>query len=129
MPVFYGSLFVNIPCNPVDVSFTKEAVSHLWSKTKPKLVFCDGNVYGVVKEVIEELNLKCEIITMNKHVQGVQKIDDLLCSQHIAEDSFSPLEIENEDQLAVILCSSGSTGLPKAVTVSNKFCTEMCRLL
>uniref|UniRef100_T1GF90 AMP-dependent synthetase/ligase domain-containing protein n=1 Tax=Megaselia scalaris TaxID=36166 RepID=T1GF90_MEGSC len=128
MPVFYGSLFVNIPCNPVDVSFTKEAVSHLWSKTKPKLVFCDGNVYGVVKEVIEELKLKCEIITMNKHVQGVQKIDDLLSSQHIAEDSFSALEIENEDQLAVILCSSGSTGLSKAVTISNKFCTEMCRL-
>uniref|UniRef100_T1GB97 AMP-dependent synthetase/ligase domain-containing protein n=1 Tax=Megaselia scalaris TaxID=36166 RepID=T1GB97_MEGSC len=128
LPVVYGSLFVNIPCHPLDVSFQREAVSHCWSKTKPKLIFCDGNVYSVVKEVIEELRLKCEIITLNKHVQGVSKIDDLLTTKHIAEDTFLPLEIENHDQFSIILCSSGSTGLPKAVTISNSFCTEMCRL-
>uniref|UniRef100_T1H382 AMP-dependent synthetase/ligase domain-containing protein n=1 Tax=Megaselia scalaris TaxID=36166 RepID=T1H382_MEGSC len=32
---------------------------------------------------------------------------------------YKPSQISSGDQTAVILCSSGSTGLPKAVTISH----------
>lgn len=125
MPVLFASFFVNVPCHNLDVSFDKETVKHCWSKTRPKVIFCDGHVYSIVKEVVAELNLDCDIFTLNQHIKGVQSIEDLLSSVKSVDNFFLPLEIENGDQIAVILCSSGSTGLSKAVTISNKLCTQI----
>lgn len=40
MPLCYGLFFSNIPFHPLDASFTVEVVTHCWSKTKPKIIFC-----------------------------------------------------------------------------------------
>lgn len=128
LPVVYGSFFINVPCHPIDVTFSKEAIAHSWRKTKPKVVFCDGSVYKTVKEVIGELGLKCEIITLRDHVQGVKKIEDIFIDGEL-EEKFQPHEIEDGDQTAAVLCSSGSTGLSKAVTLSHKYITSLFSLL
>uniref|UniRef100_T1GWB0 AMP-dependent synthetase/ligase domain-containing protein n=1 Tax=Megaselia scalaris TaxID=36166 RepID=T1GWB0_MEGSC len=129
MPVLFGSLFVNIPCHPIDVTFSKEAISYSWSKTKPKLVFCDGSVYNTVKEVVSDLGLNSEIYTLNDHVDGVKAVQDLFIDGGLREQFFQPLEIENGDQTAIVLCSSGSTGLSKAVTLSHKYFTHIFSIL
>lgn len=129
MPVLFGSLFVNIPCHPIDVTFSKEAISYSWSKTKPKLVFCDGSVYNTVKEVVSDLGLNSEIYTLNDHVEGVKTVQDLFIDGGLREQFFQPLEIKNGDQTAIVLCSSGSTGLSKAVTLSHKYFTHIFSIL
>lgn len=129
MPVVYGSFFVNIPCHPIDATFTKEAVQYSWQKTKPKVIFCDGSVYETVKEVVSDLGLKCEIITLRDHIVGVKKIQDLFIDRGLKERFFQPFEIKDGDQTAVVLCSSGSTGLSKAVTLSHKSLTSVFSML
>lgn len=129
MPVIYGSFFINVPCHPVDVTFSKKAIAHCWNKTKPKVVFCDGSVYETVKEVLGDLGLKCEIFTLREHVEGVKKIEDLFIDRGDEEKFFQPHEIEDGDQTAVILCSSGSTGLSKAVALSHKYFCELFSML
>lgn len=119
MPVAFGSLFVAAPFHALDVSFTKEAIIHSWSKTKPKVVFCDGSAYDLIKEAGEEMGLNYTIITLNNHKEGVKTIDDLL-KPSIYETLFRPTEIETGDQTAIILCSSGTTGLSKSVCISHK---------
>ncbi|KAL5278031.1 hypothetical protein ACFFRR_002961 [Megaselia abdita] len=129
MPVVYGSFFINIPCHPIDVTFSKEAIEYSWQKTKPKVVFCDGSVYETVKEVIGDLGLKCEIITLRDHIDGVKKIQDLFIDRGLKERFFQPFEIKDGNQTAVVLCSSGSTGLSKAVTLSHKCITSIFSVL
>ncbi|KAL5278030.1 hypothetical protein ACFFRR_002960 [Megaselia abdita] len=124
MPVCFGCLFIGTPIHPCDVTFTKEATVYAWRKTKPKVIFCDGSAYKVCKEVSEELKLNCDIFTINDHIEGVKKVHDLFIDRGMKEIFFQPLEVPSGDQTAVILCSSGSTGLSKAVTMSHKNLTR-----
>lgn len=125
MHVVYGGLFINVPCHPVDPTFSREAIAYSWSKTKPKIIFCDGSVYKTVKDVISDLELASDVYTLNNHIEGVKRIQDLFVDRGLQERYFKPLEIESGDQTAVVLCSSGSTGLSKAVTMSHKSMTRM----
>lgn len=129
MPLCYGLFFSNIPFQPLDVSFTKEVVAHCWSKTRPKLLFCDGSVYDLVKEVAEALTLNCKIFVIKDKVDGAKHIEDLFVDRGLSERIFFPEEVTDGNQTAVVVCSSGSTGLPKAVTISHKMLTSMCSYL
>lgn len=121
MPVCYGTLFTGAPFHPLDVTFTKEAIAHAWKKTTPKVVFCEGHVYERVKEVREEHGLNYLIFTLNHHIDGVSKAEDLF-EAHPMEKIFRPLDVSSGDKAAVILCSSGTTGLSKAVCLSHRTC-------
>lgn len=129
MPVVFGSLFINVPCHPIDPTFSREAIAYSWSKTKPKVIFCDGSVYEIVKEVLKDLDLSSEVYILNNHIEGAKKVQDLFVDRGLKERFFQPREIENGDQTAVVLCSSGSTGLSKAVTLSHKSITRMFSIL
>ncbi|KAL5277624.1 hypothetical protein ACFFRR_002699 [Megaselia abdita] len=126
MPLCYGLFFTNIPFHPVDATFTKDVVAHCWSKTRPKILFCDGSVFNIVKEVSEELKLNCEIYVIKDKVEGAKHIEDLFEDRGFSERLFYPEDISSGNNTAVVVCSSGSVGLPKAVTISHRSLTTMC---
>lgn len=51
-------------------------IKHLFQSTRPKIIFCDGNVYLNVA-VIGKI-LKSKVYTMKDHRMDLPKIDDLL---------------------------------------------------
>lgn len=120
LPVYYGVLFSGAAFHTLDPSFDKNDILHSWKKTTPKVVFCEGEAYKRVKEVRDENGLNYLIFTLNNHFEDVDRVDELLQS-HPLENTFIPSSISSGDQTAIILCSSGSTGLSKAVCLSHKF--------
>lgn len=120
LPVVFGCYFAGIPYHSMDMSFPSEMVAHCWGKTKPKIIFCDGNVYSLVKETTEKMRLNCTIYTLNNHKDNVPKVEDLLNDKGIREKLFQPIPIPSGDQTAYVLCSSGSSGLSKVVCVSHR---------
>lgn len=124
MPLCFGCLFVGVPIHPLDVHFNKESIVHSWRKTKPKIIFAEGNMYNIVKAAVEELQLDSSIFTLNEHKENVPSIDDLLTSNENDEMAFQPVGIKSGNETAAIFCSSGTTGLPKAVCVSHRSLLE-----
>lgn len=124
MPLCYGCLFVGVPIHPLDVHFDKESIVHSWRKTKPKIIFAEGNMYSIVKEALEELQLTSSVFTLNDHLENVPSIDDLLTPNENDEKAFQPVGIKSGNETAAIFCSSGTTGLPKAVCVSHSSLLE-----
>lgn len=57
-----------------------DEITHLFGITRPKVVFCDGQLYEFVFESCTNLKLSTQIITMKDHVdiKEVMKIQDLL---------------------------------------------------
>lgn len=121
MPLCYGTFFASIPFHPLDVSFEKSMVLHCWSKSRPKVVFCDASVYDLVKEAIDELELAAPIYILKDQIEGVNHIENMFGERGLQERFFRPVPIANDEQTALILCSSGSTGMPKAVTLSHGY--------
>ncbi|ALC46937.1 maker215 [Drosophila busckii] len=114
--VAYGCFFNGIAFHSLNVTFEQATIERHFSITKPLLIFCDGDEYEKVKAATSMLNVK--FITMRNHQSGVMSIEQIL--ETPVEPHFEPARLEQGNkQTLAILCSSGTTGLPKAVTISN----------
>ncbi|XP_034479299.1 4-coumarate--CoA ligase 1-like [Drosophila innubila] len=113
-------LFHTTPFHAVAYTYVKEpeVVKELYVLTKPKIIFCDGEDYEVIKQATLEWAPK--IITLTGRLDGVPNIEDLL-NPHPAERFYQPERLAvGGDQTAAIMCSSGTSGTAKAVALSHR---------
>ncbi|XP_022227768.2 4-coumarate--CoA ligase 1 isoform X3 [Drosophila obscura] len=121
MPVGLACLMNGTPFHSVNPDQDEATISHVFAITKPTLIFCDGNVHKQVQAAT--VGWQPEIYTLTQPVAGVPKIEDLL-GPTATEMTYQPEPLkEGGDQTMAILCSSGTTGLPKAVCISNNVLT------
>ncbi|XP_055913469.1 probable 4-coumarate--CoA ligase 1 [Eupeodes corollae] len=119
-PLVFGSLLCGAIISSLDPSFDKDGIRHTFNISKPKITFCDGEIYQLVKESLAEINPSIKIYTMKNHLEGVRRIEDLIVSTG-KEASFVVKQLKRgSSQTAAILCSSGTTGLPKGVSMSHE---------
>ncbi|EDW32436.1 GL10442 [Drosophila persimilis] len=117
MPLGVACLMNGTPFHSVNPDQDEATVTHVFSITNPSLIFCDGNVYDKVRAATA--GWQPEIYTITDPVEGVHKIEDLL-DPTTTEAGYQPEPLkEGGGQTMAILCSSGTTGLPKAVCISN----------
>lgn len=114
--VAYGCYFNGIVYHALNINYEQANIEKLYGVTKPRVIFCDGDEYEKVRAATAKLNVR--IITMRNHPRGSTSIDEVL--QTPVEQDFKPARLEQgNNQTLVIMCSSGTTGTPKAVTVTN----------
>ncbi|XP_034664425.1 luciferin 4-monooxygenase-like [Drosophila subobscura] len=118
--VAYACLFNGMPFHSLNISYEQDTIEQLFSITKPRLIFCDGDEYERVRAASEKLQLQATIITMRKHPVGGDSLSILDVLTTPIEANFQPVRLQQgPDQIVAILCSSGTTGVPKAVTITN----------
>lgn len=83
----YGCILIGTPVNPLDVGFKKDDIKHMFAQTKPKLVFCDADVYQTTRDALNELENDATIVTLREKVDDSSFIEDLLAPTG-SEDSF-----------------------------------------
>ncbi|XP_016981263.1 4-coumarate--CoA ligase 1-like [Drosophila rhopaloa] len=118
MPVGVACLLNTTPFHAVNPVADEATLTHVFSITKPTIIFCDGKEYEKVRAATK--GWQPEIFTVTDPVEGVPHVDSLLQSTK-TEMFYQPEPLkEGGDQTAAIQCSSGTTGLPKAVCISNR---------
>jgi 4-coumarate--CoA ligase len=121
-PLLIACNFVGVMANPLHVSFTKDGIKQMFNQTKPKVVFCDSDVYDAMKEALKELENDAKIFTMLGEVSGVSSYKELLTPTGIESD-FVPLKFTKpaDKKATSISCSSGTTGEPKGVLCTHAY--------
>ncbi|EDW93555.1 4-coumarate--CoA ligase 1 [Drosophila yakuba] len=112
----YACFFNGTPYHALHTQYEESAIERLFAITKPRLIFCDGDEFEKVQAATKELQV--QIVTMRNHPTGSLSIQDILNTP--VESNFRPVRLKDgTDQILAILSSSGTSGLPKPVTVSN----------
>ena len=77
-PLVFGAIFNGLTISTLDVSYEKEGIQHAFGMTKPKMMFCDGDIYHRVRGTLEACGLDIQIFTLKVQLAGVPYISEFL---------------------------------------------------
>lgn len=119
-PLIYGCTLIGAPVNPLHVSFSKDGIKHMFAQTRPKLVFCDYDLFDATKQALFEIKNNAMIFTLLKKIPVVPFVNELLVPTG-SEYHFKTPKFDKEasEKLAAIVCSSESSGPSKGVCVPH----------
>lgn len=110
---FIASHFLGCRIASLDPSIAVEDARHLLHQVEPRIIFTNVNAETVVLEASDKLPTKPEIV-----VFGTPDFEQFIIPKD-GERDFVPDKVDPNDT-AVILFSSGSTGLPKGICCSHR---------
>lgn len=116
-----SSTFLGTTLIPLHHLLTKVEFHHLFTLSKPKIVFADQSKATEIKEVLREIGNTCEIVVFGK---GDEVPDGCIPFSRVIkrtgnEENFVIPDFNPKTTTAFALCSSGTTGLPKAVCLTH----------
>ncbi|XP_031638217.1 4-coumarate--CoA ligase-like 7 [Contarinia nasturtii] len=118
-PLLFGALCNGTPVSPLDVIIPKKEKSTILQRVRPSIIFCDADVLQTIKKITTEIGLNAKLFTVNGSVDGFDSIDSLMVATG-TERSFVCAKIKNSfSHIALIACSSGSTGPSKSICMSH----------
>lgn len=95
-------------------------VLHAANLTKPKVIFCSQNALETINSAKQKLMDVLEVIVFSEKINGGRCFESLLKEQKAEIDEFQPESNVSTDEVSLIILSSGTTGFPKGVMLTNK---------
>ncbi|XP_062548676.1 uncharacterized protein LOC134213550 isoform X2 [Armigeres subalbatus] len=125
VPVYGGCLTLGMAVNPLAPVFNREELAHMMRLTQSKVVFCDETNRAVVEEAVRDsIRGNPRIYVMGKGSTSAPSVDELLVPVEGEETFEAPYLGDSTTLMAVVLCSSGTTGAPKGVCLSHAHLIE-----
>lgn len=77
-PVLFACFTLGVPVNTLAPIMTESDIVYKYSKTKPKVIFCDSNIIETVQKAVDEMNFNPLIYTFMEKVDGFAFVADIL---------------------------------------------------
>ncbi|XP_050358862.1 uncharacterized protein LOC126779080 [Nymphalis io] len=131
----YWSTFIGISCTgatftPTNLAYTKDELIHVLNISKPKMIFCSQLAYKIHEKTLRSLSYMEKIILF-----GTDRPPYTLLYNDLAKDNrnltlenFQTADVIGQTDTAVILYSSGTTGLPKGVMLTHLNMLTTCNM-
>ncbi|XP_053686050.1 probable 4-coumarate--CoA ligase 1 [Sabethes cyaneus] len=119
-PLVIALLTIGTPFNTLAPNYGVEEMVHMLKITQPKLVFCDDTNYATVKKAVDlTVEPKPQIYVFESNSVDLNKAEDLFKETGTELMYLAPYLGNSRETLGIILCSSGTTGPVKGVSLSH----------
>nr|AAQ11724.1 luciferase [Pyrophorus plagiophthalamus]AAQ11727.1 luciferase [Pyrophorus plagiophthalamus] len=125
--------YIGMIVAPVNEGYIPDELCKVMGISRPQLVFCTKNILNKVLEVQSRTDFIKRIIILDavENIHGCESLPNFISRYsdgNIA--NFKPLHYDPVEQVAAILCSSGTTGLPKGVMQTHQnICVRLIHAL
>ncbi|KAI5638727.1 AMP-binding enzyme domain-containing protein [Phthorimaea operculella] len=124
---YYAAFYLGLIIAPIDRTLQKKELEDTFSKVEPKVVFCQSGKAETVRLALDDLKSSgTRIVTFDERCEAVK--DCVLFSDWIRKynvgdkdvNDFKAADFDPEETIALLLPTSGSTGLPKQTATTHK---------
>lgn len=117
-----ATMFVGATVCPLNPMYSKREFLHTVNISKPKLIFVSPLAFKSVKNYVKELSWTPTVVLMleepNVDEPSIGKLISNISMKSI--ENFQVTNVNATEHVVAILCSSGTTGLPKGVMLTDK---------
>ncbi|XP_072764968.1 uncharacterized protein [Anoplolepis gracilipes] len=114
-----ATIYVNAIFNPWNENMDLRNVRHCMRLTTPKVIFCTEKSVNVILSAIKESNSNPIVVIFGNHPNMISFSDILSMYSDAEVTNFHYVECNDKKKTMCIMHSSGTTGLPKGVELSN----------
>lgn len=111
---YIASSFIGSILASLDPSLSATDMTFLLNDCKPKIIFVEMECEEIIRKIIAEKNLCVKVVVFEKDFK-------LFLQPKQGEDNFECYVPECNSKTAVILFSSGTTGMPKGICLSHNY--------
>lgn len=118
MPYLAG-LFLGCKMNGIDISFNKDDIGFLLKLATPDIMFVQKDKVPVILEALQDNKMEIPLVVMGGDLVGHENFQEYLIASNEDIRKFRPYKTDSMRRNCVILFSSGTSGLPKAICLSH----------
>lgn len=115
-----ASLFLGSTIAPINSNYKRIELTHALNLCEPKVIFCSKTTTAHILEIKSTINCVESVVIIDSEDETFGAITlnkFIMNSINIEKNYFSSFNPKQKP--AILLCSSGTTGLPKAVVITH----------
>uniref|UniRef100_A0A1Y1N1H7 Luciferin 4-monooxygenase n=2 Tax=Photinus pyralis TaxID=7054 RepID=A0A1Y1N1H7_PHOPY len=117
--------YVGITVAPVNPNYTDREIIHVFMISKPQIVFCSKRSLPKIVKLKQKLPFIKKIITLDgctdtEHSETLNNFIERFSNENCSLEMYALSELDRNKHVSLVLCSSGTTGFPKGVMLTEK---------